>query len=308
MIPRYAKNSDWSVLRLATLFSLLAALLLSGACSSLKNEEQDTELLSAEALYGQAQEAKLKGQWEQALKALSALEARYPYGRFAKQAQLDTAYVHYKMRNDGLAIAAADRFLALYPTHPSCDYAYYIKGLASFKEVPGWKGVITGRTNLADRDPESINNALDAFNTLVKRYPNSRYKSDAEKRIVYLESARAEQQISIARFYYARGAYLAAINRSKTVLNRYMDRPQIEDALGIMYLSYQQMHMADLAEDTRRILVMNYPRSAYLTTGIDPDEGWFSALFDSDDEELPPEIEPDPSSQPINLRSPTVYN
>lgn len=261
---------------------LIVAMAFSTGCSSWWGEEEiDTEQLSAEALYGQAEQALLNEKWEQALDALQRLEARYPYGRFAKQAQLDTAYAHYKLGQDGLAIAAADRFISLNPTHPSVDYAYYIKGLASFKEVPGLRGVITGRTNLADRDPDSINKAIEAFSVIVSRYPNSRYLADAEKRIVYLESARAEQQINVARFYYARGAYVAALNRSKLVLNQYQDRPQIEDALGIMYLSYQKMQMQDLAEDTRRILSLNYPDSVYLKKNYTPDGNWFTNLFSS---------------------------
>jgi len=257
---------------------MLLALLISSGCSSSDKDDFDTELLSAEALYGQAEKALLTEKWEDALVALKRLEARYPYGRFAKQAQLDTAYAHYKLNQDGLAIAAADRFIALNPTHPSVDYAFYIKGLSSFKEEEGWRGMITGRTTLADRDPDSILKALDAFGTIVKRFPNSRYKNDAEKRIVYLDAARAEQQISVARFYYLRGAYIAAINRSKIVLNRYGNGPQVEDALGIMYLSYQQMQMPALAADTKRIITLNYPDSSYLTTNIKSSGSWLSSL------------------------------
>lgn len=272
-------KSDYRIIRYAGMLVLLAALIAGSGCSLWKKDEVDTENLSAETLYGRSNEAMLNGKWEEALAALKDLEARYPYGRFAKQAQLDTAYAHYKLGQDGLAIAAADRFLTLNPTHPAADYAYYIKGLASFKEEPGLMGLFTGRSNLADRDPASINQALASFRTIVKRYPNSQYLADAEKRIIYLESAQAEQQVSIARFYYMRGAYIAAINRAKEILAQYPDNPQIEDALGIMYLSYRQMHMEMLAEDTRRILVLNYPRSAYLKTSIKPKQGVFSSLF-----------------------------
>ncbi len=279
MIARYTPNTSRAGLRLIGLITVLLAVLLSSGCSSSDKKGLDTELLSAETLYGQAERALLTQKWEEALEALKRLEARYPYGKFAKQAQLDTAYAHYKLNQDGLAIAAADRFIALNPTHPSVDYAFYIKGLSSFKEEPGWRGMITGRTTLADRDPDSILKALEAFNTIVKRYPNSQYKNDAEKRIVYLKAARAEQQVSVARFYYMRGAYIAAINRSKVVLSQYGNGPQVEDALGLMYLSYQQMKMADLAADTQRILSLNYPQSNYLTTKIKPGRGWLSGLF-----------------------------
>jgi outer membrane protein assembly factor BamD len=279
MIPRYTTNSRRILLRHASLIVMLFVFLISSGCSSSDKDDLDTELLSAEALYGQAEKAMLNQKWDDALIALKRLEARYPYGIFAKQAQLDTAYTHYKLEQDGLAIAAADRFIALNPTHPSVDYAYYIKGLSSFKEEEGWRGMITGRTSLADRDPDSIIKALNAFQTIVTRFPNSRYKNDAEKRIVYLDAARAEQHINVARFYYIRGAYIAAINRSKVVLNHYGNGPQVEDALGIMYLSYQQMQMPDLAVDTRRVLTLNYPNSNYLTNSINPGKGWLSGLF-----------------------------
>lgn len=271
-------NSELLPLRMISMIIMALALLINSGCSSSK-DDLDTELLSAEALYGQAEQAMLKRNWDKALIALQRLEARYPYGRFAKQAQLDTAYAHYKRGQDGLAIAAADRFITLNPTHPSVDYAYYIKGLASFKEESSWRGLITGRTSLADRDPNSIITSLDAFYTIVKRFPNSRYKSDSEKRIGYLEVAQAEQQIHVARFYYSRGAYIAAINRSKTVLSKYAGGPQIEDALGIMYMSYQQMQMTDLAADTQRILTLNFPNSNYLTANINSSGGWLSRLF-----------------------------
>jgi len=280
MIPRTTFKSERNTFRIAGMLMMLLALLAMSGCSSWgKEKEDDTELLSAEALYGQAEEALLNKKWSDALTALKRLEARYPYGRYAKQAQLNTAYAEYKLGHDGLAVAAADRFIALNPTHPTVDYAYYIKGLASFKEEGGLRGLITGRTNLADRDPDSITKALDAFYAIVKRYPNSRYKSDAEQRISYLEAARAEQQINVARYYYTRGAYIAAINRSKVVLSKYGDGPQVEDALGIMYLSYQQMQMLDLASDTRRILELNYPTSQYLAVNIKPSGGWLSSLF-----------------------------
>ncbi|MCP4010192.1 MAG: outer membrane protein assembly factor BamD [Proteobacteria bacterium] len=279
MISTHTPNSNFTILRFAGTVIMLFALLANSGCSSSDKDELDTELLSAEALYGQAEKALLTQKWEDALVALKRLEARYPYGRFAKQAQLDTAYAHYKLDQDGLAIAAADRFIALNPTHASVDYAFYIKGLSSFKEEEGWRGMITGRTTLADRDPDSILKALDAFGVIVKRFPNSRYKNDAEKRIVYLNAARAEQQISVARFYYLRGAYVAAINRSKIVLNQYGSGPQVEDALGIMYLSYQQMQMPALAADTQRILTLNYPDSSYLTTNIKSSGSWLSGLF-----------------------------
>ena len=247
-------------------YILLATMALSSGCSLWKKDEVDAEQQSAEVLYGEAVEAQQKENWAEAITAYERLEARYPYGRFAKQAQLATAYARYKLGDDGLAIAAADRFISLNPTHASVDYAYYIKGLSSFKEVSGIKGFMTGRANLADRDPQSLDDALIAFKTIVQRFPESRYAVDARKRISYLDSARAQHTIGIALFYYQRGAYIAAINRSKEILAEFGDLPFAEDALGIMYHSYRKMQMDDLASDSKRVLTLNYPDSGYLKT------------------------------------------
>lgn len=266
--------------RLLGMITLILIFATSSGCGWWNKEEIDTELLSAETLYGQAKEALLNENWSEAIQALKKLEARYPYGRFAKQAQLDSAFAYYKNGDDGLAMAAADRFVSLNPTHPSVDYAYYIKGLASFNEKSGLRGLITGRNNLADRDPQSITDALAAFNTIVQRYPDSKYVRDSINRINYLQAARAQHQISIAHYYYARGAYVAAINRAKFILNQYGEFPQVEDALGIMYFSYQRMQIADLAEDARRVLVLNYPNSNYLKAKK-AKKGWLGSLFNS---------------------------
>ncbi len=267
MILRSQNKPLSSSLRLLSVWVLLIFFLANSGCAMFKKEEVDTEQLSAEALYGKAKDAQLKSNWLEAIEAYQQLEARYPYGRFAKQAQLEIAYAHYKLGKDGLAIAAADRFISLNPTHASVDYAYYIKGLASFKEVPGFKGLLTGRTNLADRDPQAIEEALAAFNIIVQRFPDSRYAVDANKRIRYLHSARAQREVGIAHFYFARGAYVAAINRAKEILSNYRDLPQAEDALGILYHSYQRMGMTELAADAKRVLVLNYPQSGYLSAG-----------------------------------------
>ena len=271
------------VLRTLISLILLTTMVFSSGCALWKKDEVDTEQLSAEVLYGEAVEAQQKENWAEAITAYERLEARYPYGRFAKQAQLATAYARYKLGDDGRAIAAADRFISLNPTHAAVDYAYYIKGLASFKEVSGIKGFLTGRANLADRDPQSLNDALVAFKTVVQRFPESRYAVDARKRISYLDSARAQHTIGIALFYYQRGAYIAAINRSKEILAEFGDLPFAEDALGIMYHSYQKMQMDDLASDSKRVLTLNYPDSGYLktNTAIRSKFDFLSQLFKS---------------------------
>ncbi|MFT5260900.1 MAG: outer membrane protein assembly factor BamD [Saprospiraceae bacterium] len=254
-----------SLFRKLTLIVILVS--LTSACGLWKKDklEADTENLTAEQLYGEAKQSMLDKKWIDAVANLQKLEARYPYGKFAIQAQLDTVYSHYKADDNGLAIAAADRFLSINPTHPSADYAYHIKGLASFDEEAGLMGTLTGRSNLVDRDQKSIVTAIVAFKTILSQYANSDYAFHASQRIAYLESALAEHDISVAKFYFERSAYVATVNRCKAAIESYPERPQVEDALGLMLLSYKRMGMADLASDTQRILSANYPKSGYLT-------------------------------------------
>lgn len=247
---------------------LMAAFLLASSGCALFNKDKkvkNTENLSAEALYGDAKESMLKEQWTSGLEKLQTLEARYPYGRFAKQAQLETAYAHYKLGNDGLAISSAQRFIEINPIHPAVDYAYYIIGLANFKESSGFAGLMTGKTNLADRDADAITDALSAFGSIVEKYPNSQYATDARKRTAYLQNAQAEHEVDIALFYFERNAFVASVNRCKYILTNYGSFSVREDALGVMYHSYIKMGLEDLASDTRRILRLNYPQSGYLS-------------------------------------------
>lgn len=249
---------------ISSLLTLSVMAVLMTGCSWWNQDELEEENLSAEEMYQLAKTELDEGNWSEAINRLQQLEARYPYGRYAKQAQLDTVYAQYKYDRHGLAIAAADRYISLHPTDSSVDYALYLKGLASFNERHDLLGVVTGRTDLSERDPQSILDAIEAFESLVTRFPGSRYARDAKKRINYLNTALASREISIARYYFSREAYLAAVNRSKYVLENYTKSAAVEDALGIMVHAYTAMGMADLSTDSRRILASNYPGSAYL--------------------------------------------
>src|SRR5438105_8675877 len=115
----------------------LVVLLLAGCGLFSGKEDDETIGWSAQRLYGEAKDAMASKEWTKAIKYFEKLEARYPYGRFAQQAQLEVAYAHWKDNEKALAIAAADRFIKLYPNHPNVDYAYYLKGLINFNELSG---------------------------------------------------------------------------------------------------------------------------------------------------------------------------
>ena len=246
-------------------FGPLLLILLTSACgNSLTKETDVTENWSAEKLYQSGKtELRLKN-YEQAVDYLEKLEGRYPYGRYVQQAQLDIAYAYYQDNKGDLAMAAVDRFIHLHPAHPSVDYAYYLRGLISFKIKRGTLDFLLPKQDYADRNPEAMQKAYDAFSDLVERFPESRYSVDAKKRLIYLRNLLAKHELHIARFYFDRSAYIATVNRTKYVLEQYPRTPAIEEALGLQARAYLRMGLDELAKDTERVLKLNFPDSAEL--------------------------------------------
>lgn len=237
--------------RSVALFALLLA-----SCSSL--EKQDPSTWSAEKLYREGKDAMDSGQYDLAIKHYETLESRYPYGRYAQQAQLEVAYAYYKQNEQASTVAATERFIKLHPNHPNVDYAYYLKGLAYFNEDSGLFSSVTGQDR-TERDPKSARDAFDAFKDLVQRYPESRYAPDAIARMKYIVNALASYEIHVARYYMKRGAYIAAANRAQYALKSYPQTPASEEALRIMVQAYGALGMTELKNDAERILRLNFP-------------------------------------------------
>ncbi len=255
---------------LAALFALAA--LLSG-CSGF-GVPDDTVGWSAEKLYGQAKDEMRSGNWNKASKLFEKLEARFPYGLYAQQAQLELAYTYFKDREPASATAACDRFIKLHPNHPNVDYAYYLKGLITFNDDLGLLGAI-GSQDLTERDPKAARESFDSFKVLVQKVPNSKYAPDAIARMKYLVNAMASSEVHIARFYLRRGAYVAAANRAQTALLNYADAPATEEALAIMIDAYGKMGMNDLRDDAKRVLNQNFPKSKWLAGYTEPSKPWY---------------------------------
>ncbi len=251
----------WHLLRAL----LLATTLLSAGCINLKEETDVTKGWSAERLYQEAKDSLEQDEYEKAVGFLEKLEARYPYGQYAAQAQLDVAYAYYRDNEPTLALAAAERFIRLHPTHPFVDYAYYLKGLVHFNVKRGtFDWLLGANVDYSDRDPKAMRDALTAFRDLVKRFPDSKYAPDSYQRIAYLINLMAKYEIQVARHYYKYEAYVAAVNRSKYVLENFQKSPATEDALGIMSMAYAKMGYNKLMLDAERVLKLNFPNSRYL--------------------------------------------
>jgi outer membrane protein assembly factor BamD len=242
---------------------ILLSLILS-ACSVFKDKDTIDLNASAKDLYSQAKKELDSGNYEKAIKRYEALQARYPYGKYAQQAGLEVAFAYYKYDEPASAIAAADRFIKLYPTHAYVDYAYYLKGLSDFKDKTNFLERLFNSYDFSDRDPSAALDAYEAFGALVERYPNSDYAEDARLRMSFILESLAVHEIKVAQWYLKIDAYVAAVNRAKFVLDNYERTPSIEDALGLLATTYPKMGLAKLGADNLRILKHNFPESHYI--------------------------------------------
>lgn len=252
---------------LAALVLVFAGLVLAGGCGTINSTKGWTQ----QEFYQSAQQAMENEDYKKAIEYYETMEARYPYGRYAEQAQLEIAYAYYKNDDVALAIEAADRFIRLHPTHPHVAYAYYLKGLVNVRPQESKIGSLLrlSAKSATERDAKAAQQAYAAFREVVERFPNSQYARDAAVRMSYLHNSLANHEIEVARFYLDRQAYVAAVNRCKYVLENYQRTPAVEDALGIQAEAYRQMGLTNLAQDTLRVLSMNFPTSEYLNPAKD---------------------------------------
>jgi len=257
----------------AVLLCLVGALSFSG-CGLFGEQKDETIGWSANKLYSEAKSAMEERVYDKAIRYYERLEARYPYGRYAQQAQIDIAYAYWKYSEPENALAACDRFIKLHPDHPNIDYVYYLKGLVNFNEDLGFLGHVSMQDQ-TERDPKSANEAFDAFKELAQRFPDSKYTPDAIERMNYLVNALASHEVHVARYYMKRGAYLAAANRSQFVLKNYLNAPATEEALFIMVKAYDNLGMTDLRDDAERVMRKNFPNSVYYTRGLTRKEPWW---------------------------------
>lgn len=234
------------------------------ACSS--DPSKEAENLTADQLYALARESMDDHGYEKAIKQWETLQSRFPYGRYAQQAQMEIAYAYFKHSEPAPALGALERFEKMYPNNPHLDYVLYLKGLINFNEnINSMLGTLFEQ-DPSERDPVALRDSFDSFKELVTRFPDSKYTPDARVRMQYLLNTLANGDIKVASYYLRRGAYVAAVNRAKNVLVNFPQTPQTRDALQIMVQAYAAMGMKDLSADTKKILDLNVARD-----GIKPD-------------------------------------
>ena len=234
---------------------LLSLALLTG-CS--KDEVEDDLEATELAYYTSAQDSLRAGNYAGAIQKLQLLESRFPFGRYAEQAQLEIVFAYYKSVQPEAARSAADRFIRLHPAHPNVDYAYYLKGMVSYEQDKNFLSSIIPM-DPSTRDPGAARESFQDFARLISRFPNSEYAPDAQKKMKYLRNLLATAEIHVARYYIKRSAYVAAANRGRYVFENFQGSVAVPDALAIMVEAYQLLEMNDLAEQALLVLNSNYP-------------------------------------------------
>lgn len=252
--------------RSVALTAAAVAVLGLAACSSAPKEDPNSQA-NLEKLYAEAKEDMLSGSYERAIKSLERIEGRAAGTTLGQQAQLDLAWANYKSGERVQAVTVLDRFIKLNPSSPALDYALYMKGLVNFNDDLGLFGRIA-RQDISERDQQAARDSMQAFKQLVEQFPESKYSVDARIRIDYITNSLAAYEVHVARYYYNRGAYLAAANRAQSALMEFQYAPALEEALFLMVKSYDRLGMAQLRDDSERVLKASFPDSTYLTTGL----------------------------------------
>ena len=250
------------------LWLLVAVLALQGCSSTPKPESSEQEL------YEDAKKAIKLRNFPQATIALEELESRFPFGKYAEQAQLDLIYARYSSMDLDGAILAAERFIRLHPQSPSVDYAYYIRGIANYNLDLGVASQYFPMVDISSRDPGYTRLAFNDFSELVNRFPGSQYAADARQRMIQIRNRLAGYELHAARYYIKREAYIAAANRAAFVVKNYPESSSVETALVMMVELYQVLGIEDQAADALAVLSANFPAGI----GFDED-GRFTPQF-----------------------------
>jgi outer membrane protein assembly factor BamD len=250
-------------LKLSTVWmaiGLFSAILFSGCADSNYDPTKDW---SNDKLYNEAKDEMAAGAYDKAIGMYEKLEGRAAGTALAQQAQLDKAWAQFKTNEPVQAVATLDRFIKLHPASPALDYALYLKGLVNFNDNLGLLSSVAEQ-DLAERDPKQAKESFEAFRELIARFPNSKYSEDARLRMAFIKNSLARSDVHVARFYFQRGAYVAAINRAQNTVQEFRDVPAVEEALFIMMQSYDRLGLNQLRDDTQRVLETTYPNSLFL--------------------------------------------
>lgn len=242
-------------------FFLLLLIVFAVGCHRHKKQD-DAEVLPVDKMYDVAKTALEKGDEGKAIKYYQRLIARFPFGPYTEQSSIELAFAQYKSGKNEDAYSTINRFIKTYPTQKHVAYAYYLRGVINFDRDAGFVNRYANQ-DATKREQTNTLKSFDDFNELVTKFPDSHYTPDARQRMVYLRDNLSRAQLNVALYYLKRGAYVAAINRSKTIIEKYERTPEAGDALAVIILSYKALGQDKLAADTERVLKLNYPDHPY---------------------------------------------
>jgi outer membrane protein assembly factor BamD len=255
--------------------TLTAALALAGCSLFPGKGESPAENL--DKLYAEARDDVASGSFDRAIKTLERLEARASGTLLGQQALLDLAYAQWRAGERATALATIERFIKMHPSSPAFDYALYLRGLVNFNDNLGLFGALA-RQQISERDQKASREAFQAFSQLVQQFPDSKYAPDARARMDFIVNSLADYEVHVARYYFRRGAYLAAVNRAKQAVTDFDRAPAAEEALAIMVMGYERLGLKELSADAQRVLKKNFPSSRFLSAdGLNPssDKPWW---------------------------------
>jgi outer membrane protein assembly factor BamD len=255
--------------------TLTAALALAGCSLFPGKGESPAENL--DKLYAEARDDVASGSFDRAIKTLERLEARASGTLLGQQALLDLAYAQWRAGERATALATIERFIKMHPSSPAFDYALYLRGLVNFNDNLGLFGALA-RQQISERDQTASREAFQAFSQLVQQFPDSKYAPDARARMDFIVNSLADYEVHVARYYFRRGAYLAAVNRAKQAVTDFDRAPAAEEALAIMVMGYERLGLKELSADAQRVLKKNFPSSRFLSAdGLNPssDKPWW---------------------------------
>lgn len=228
---------------------ILGLLLSAAACSS---APETSEHLSAEYLYNRGYKNLNKTRYAAAAENFEKVELEHPYSKWATKAKLMGAYAYYKDQKYDDAVMALERFIKYHPGNKDIAYAYYMKGLCYYEQIVG-----------IEKDQENSRLALESFQQVIVRFPDTEYAEDARRKINLINDHLAGHEMEIGRFYLGQNNYLSALNRFSVVVNEYQTTGHIEEALYRQVEIYQILGLSKEASDAARVLNHNYPKSKW---------------------------------------------
>jgi len=257
-------------------YCLLLLVVFAVGCHHDKKTD-DAEVLPVDQMYSTAKAALVESNLSKAIRYYQRLVARFPFGAYTEQAMIELSFAQYKSGKPEDGYSTINRFIKTYPTHKHVDYAYYLRGIINFDRDRGFLDRYANQ-DMTKRDQGNTLQSFEDFNELVTKFPDSRYAADSRLRMIYLRDNLSRAQLHVAEYYLNRGAYVAAINRSKDIVEKYQRTPAAGDALAIMTISYKSLGQDKLAGDTERVLKLNYPDHPYFTGNFPPNTHWWNRM------------------------------